>query len=122
MNTVFILHKMSGEEALVSALADAIGVFYNATGDLECFSPAAGANNETTVDGNNWNWQVTDYSWAISSADLLCPFFPDLSDWSVSRVAISAVLHQVSQGVSTVILGVIRKIGTLSKSQLYYMI
>ena len=43
---------------LLSALADAIGVYYNATGELECFSPAAGANNASSVDANNWNWQV----------------------------------------------------------------
>lgn len=43
---------------LLSALADAIGVYYNATGELECFSPAAGANNASSVDADNWNWQV----------------------------------------------------------------
>lgn len=42
----------------MNALAEAIGVYYNATGDVECFSPAAGANNESSVDADNWNWQV----------------------------------------------------------------
>ncbi|CAM9981996.1 unnamed protein product, partial [Hapterophycus canaliculatus] len=45
------------DDVLLGALADAIGVYYNATGEAECFSPAAGANNESTVDGDNWNWQ-----------------------------------------------------------------
>lgn len=51
-------HKNGGADALLSSLADAIGVYYNATGDLECFSPEAGANNASSVDANNWNWQV----------------------------------------------------------------
>lgn len=50
--------KTAAEEVLLSALADAIGVYYNATGDLACFSPKAGANNESAVDLDNWNWQV----------------------------------------------------------------
>ncbi|CAN0395650.1 unnamed protein product, partial [Scytosiphon promiscuus] len=45
------------DDVLLGALADAIGVYYNATGGVECFSPAAGANNESSVDGDNWNWQ-----------------------------------------------------------------
>lgn len=51
-------HKDADDDVLLSALADAIGVYYNATGDVECFSPAAGANNASSVDGDNWNWQV----------------------------------------------------------------
>lgn len=47
------------EEELLSALADAIGVYYNATGTVDCFSPAAGANNESAIDAANWNWQVS---------------------------------------------------------------
>ena len=44
---------------LLKALADAIGIYYNATGDLECFSPDAGANNASAIDAQNWNWQVS---------------------------------------------------------------
>lgn len=51
--------KTGDVEVLLSALADSIGVYYNATGDLECFSPAAGANNASSIDANNWNWQVS---------------------------------------------------------------
>lgn len=50
--------KAEDDGVLLGALADAIGVYYNATGDVECFCPAAGANNESSVDGDNWNWQV----------------------------------------------------------------
>lgn len=50
--------KTEDAEVLLSALADSIGVYYNATGDLRCFSPAAGANNASSVDADNWNWQV----------------------------------------------------------------
>lgn len=50
--------KTEGAEVLLNALADSIGVYYNATGDLECFSPAAGANNASSIDADNWNWQV----------------------------------------------------------------
>lgn len=51
-------HKGAGDDVLLSALADAIGVYYNATGAVECFSPASGANNASSVDAENWNWQV----------------------------------------------------------------
>lgn len=43
---------------LLNALANAIGVYYNATGKLDCFNPAHGVNNASSVDGANWNWQV----------------------------------------------------------------
>lgn len=51
-------HKDADDDVLLSALADAIGVYYNATGEVDCFSPAAGANNASSVDADNWNWQV----------------------------------------------------------------
>ena len=41
-------------EALLGAMADAVGVFYNFTGGLECFDPGASANNETQADADFW--------------------------------------------------------------------
>ncbi|CAM9184790.1 unnamed protein product [Scytosiphon promiscuus] len=68
------------DDVLLGALADAIGVYYNATGEVECFSPAAGANNESSVDGDNWNWQAcTEMSMPMSTDGKRDMFWP--SEW-----------------------------------------
>eukprot|EP00752_Nemacystus_decipiens_P003737 g3443.t1 len=70
----------AGDDVLLSALADAIGVYYNATGDVECFSPAAGANNASSVDGDNWNWQAcTEMSMPMSTDGINDMFWA--ADW-----------------------------------------
>ncbi|CAB1112158.1 unnamed protein product [Ectocarpus sp. CCAP 1310/34] len=56
------------DDVLLGALADAIGVYYNATGEVGCFTPAAGANNASSVDTDNWNWQAcTEMSMPMST-------------------------------------------------------
>jgi hypothetical protein len=42
---------------LIVGLADAVGVFYNYTKQLECYDPGFGPNPETDEDGNFWDYQ-----------------------------------------------------------------
>ncbi|PRW44843.1 prolyl endopeptidase-like isoform A [Chlorella sorokiniana] len=42
---------------LLRALRDAVGIFYNHTGDLACFSFKEGPNPETDEDSNFWGYQ-----------------------------------------------------------------
>ncbi|KAI8473311.1 MAG: serine carboxypeptidase S28-domain-containing protein [Monoraphidium minutum] len=46
-----------GTGELLTALADAVGVFYNYTSDLACYDPGFGPNPETDEDGNFWDYQ-----------------------------------------------------------------
>ncbi|BDA40679.1 Lysosomal Pro-X carboxypeptidase [Coccomyxa sp. Obi] len=43
--------------ALLSAFADALGVFYNYSKEVECYDYGAGANPETDEDGSFWDYQ-----------------------------------------------------------------
>eukprot|EP00198_Chlamydomonas_reinhardtii_P013425 XP_001702762.1 predicted protein [Chlamydomonas reinhardtii] len=54
---------------LLDAMAAAVGVFYNHTGDLECFDPFAGTDPDSDHDANWW-----DYQWC---AEMLMPFSKD---------------------------------------------
>ncbi|CAM9219135.1 unnamed protein product [Ectocarpus sp. 6 AP-2014] len=68
------------DDVLLGALADAIGVYYNATGEVGCFTPAAGANNASSVDADNWNWQAcTEMSMPMSTDGKRDMFWR--SDW-----------------------------------------
>ncbi|CAN0346617.1 unnamed protein product, partial [Ectocarpus sp. 8 AP-2014] len=68
------------DDMLLGALADAIGVYYNATGEVGCFTPAAGANNASSVDADNWNWQAcTEMSMPMSTDGKRDMFWR--SDW-----------------------------------------
>ena len=40
--------------ALVSAMADAVGVFYNWSGTVPCFDWSAAVNNDTKEDSDFW--------------------------------------------------------------------
>jgi lysosomal Pro-X carboxypeptidase len=46
-----------GGDALLSALADAVSVFYNYTGDKPCFNYTQGVNPATQDDGDLWGYQ-----------------------------------------------------------------
>mmetsp|Transcript_28628 Transcript_28628/g.45936 ORF Transcript_28628/g.45936 Transcript_28628/m.45936 type:complete len:562 (-) Transcript_28628:158-1843(-) len=46
-----------GGDALLSALADAVSVFYNYTGDKPCFNYTQGVNPATRDDGDLWGYQ-----------------------------------------------------------------
>ncbi|KAG2433173.1 hypothetical protein HYH02_012716 [Chlamydomonas schloesseri] len=54
---------------LLDAMAAAVGVFYNHTGDLACFDPFAGTDPDSDHDANWW-----DYQWC---AEMLMPFAKD---------------------------------------------
>ena len=45
------------DAGLLSALADAVGVFYNHSGDAACFDIRAGVNEDSRRDGDGWDWQ-----------------------------------------------------------------
>lgn len=47
----------AGGDALVSALAEAVGVFYNYTRDKPCFNYTSGVNPSTEEDGDLWGYQ-----------------------------------------------------------------
>ncbi|CAM9700055.1 unnamed protein product [Pylaiella littoralis] len=78
--------QTADDDALLGALADAIGVYYNATGELGCFSPAAGANNASSVDAENWNWQAcTEMSMPMATDGKRDMFW--VSDWDAAAQA-----------------------------------
>eukprot|EP00903_Cladosiphon_okamuranus_P013794 g12837.t1 len=80
----------AGDDVLLSALADAIGVYYNATGDVECFSPAAGANNASSVDADNWNWQAcTEMSMPMSTDGIDDMFW--VANWDPAGQAVQCM-------------------------------
>ncbi|KAG2446301.1 hypothetical protein HXX76_000889 [Chlamydomonas incerta] len=54
---------------LLDAMAAGVGVFYNHTGDLDCFDPFAGTDPDSDHDANWW-----DYQWC---AEMLMPFSKD---------------------------------------------
>lgn len=57
-------------EALLGALADAVGVFYNFSGaDLKCFDFRAGSDNETEADADFWGYQYCTEQWQPFSRD-----------------------------------------------------
>ena len=47
---------ISDEMELLESVRRAVGVFYNYTGDVECFDTDASANNATQIDGILWNY------------------------------------------------------------------
>lgn len=47
---------LEGEE-LLTAMAKAVGVFYNYSGSLECYDTGGGPNPETDEDANFWDYQ-----------------------------------------------------------------
>ncbi|CAN0089214.1 unnamed protein product [Ectocarpus fasciculatus] len=86
------------DDVLLGALADAIGVYYNATGEVGCFTPAAGANNASSVDADNWNWQAcTEMSMPMSTDGKRDMFWR--SDWDpVAQAAQCMEQYGVSPG------------------------
>ena len=56
-------------ESLLHGMMQAASVFYNATGNQKCFNLHTSANNETTMDGQYWNY--------LYCAELLQPFSRD---------------------------------------------
>jgi len=65
-------------ESLLRGMMQAASVFYNATGNQKCFNLHASANNETTMDGQYWNY--------LYCAELLQPFSRDgVSDMFYSQ-------------------------------------
>ena len=46
-----------GQMELLGAVSQMINIFYNATGTNECFELNQSVNNETTYDGNAWDFQ-----------------------------------------------------------------
>ena len=59
---------------LLAALAAAVGVFYNHTGDLECLSFQAGVNPETAEDADFWGYQVCDGCVSVKLHQAICVF------------------------------------------------
>ncbi|KXZ53845.1 hypothetical protein GPECTOR_6g763 [Gonium pectorale] len=60
------------DSELLDAMAAAVGVFYNHTGDLTCFDPFAGTDPDSDHDANWW-----DFQWC---AEMLMPFSKDGAD------------------------------------------
>ena len=60
-----------GRDALIAALADFAGVYYNYSGTLSCFDSlnVNGPNAETKVDTNLWDWQYCTEMFMPSSRD-----------------------------------------------------
>ena len=58
-----------GGDALVAALVDAAGTFYNHSGDVPCFDYDAGVNPDTDEDGKLWDWQFCTEMHMPSSRD-----------------------------------------------------
>jgi|EP00982_Pelagococcus_subviridis_P011079 lysosomal Pro-X carboxypeptidase len=57
------------DAGLLSALADAVGVFYNHSGDAACFDIRAGVNEDSRRDGDGWDWQFCTEQFMPSSRD-----------------------------------------------------
>ena len=56
-------------EALLAAMADAVGVFYNATGALKCFDYGGSAGNATEEDATFWDFQYCSEQFMPQSQD-----------------------------------------------------
>ena len=64
-------------DALLMALSDAAAVFYNASGNVRCFSPDAGPNDDTSLDADLWTWQAcTDMTMPMSRDGVHDAFWP----------------------------------------------
>ena len=68
--------NLKGEE-LLSKMADAVGLFYNATGKLKCFDFGASAGNATEEDASFWDWQYCSEQFMPQSSDGIRDMFWD---------------------------------------------
>ena len=66
-----------GGDALLSALADAVGVYYNYSKTQECFDTQHGSNDDSDEDGELWDYQYcTEMFMPMSRDGVRDMFFP----------------------------------------------